>query len=113
MSKDSWTLNSVDPSIFELIDKPILIFTRGGDILFANTPSEHFFQIPAEKLEDRILFEFLDKSSRLALEKCIQTESVIDFTHLALSFKLDHKPDAIIISAQISIVHQDEKIIQY
>ncbi len=113
MSKDNWNLNSVDPSIFELIDKPILIFTRRGDILFANSPSEKFFQIQVEKLEDRILFEFLDKSSRFELEKCIQTESVIDFTPLDLSFKLDHKNVSVNVSAQISIVHQDGKRIQY
>ncbi|MHA1675170.1 MAG: PAS domain S-box protein [Promethearchaeota archaeon] len=113
MSRENWNLNSVDPSIFELIDRPILIFTSRGDILFANTPSEKFFQIPVEKLEARILFEFLDKSSRFALEKCIQTESIIDFTPLDLSFKLDHKSASVDVSAQISIVHQDGNNIQY
>lgn len=86
MSEERWKLNNLDPSIFEMINKPILIFNPSGDILFVNSSVEMFFHHPAEELEKRKIFDFVDNKSQEILKNIILKSPILEFEKAKITF---------------------------
>ncbi|MHA1887295.1 MAG: PAS domain S-box protein [Promethearchaeota archaeon] len=108
MEKTDWILNSVNLEILEYLDKPAVIFTPLGDIKFVNSEAETFFNITAENLEQRSLFEFLSKRSIQKIEGIIEQDPFLEAERIYLQFHFQAQAQKFKIYAHISLVHRNE-----
>lgn len=108
MQKTSWKLNSVDLDVFEYISKPAVIFTQLGDIQFVNSYAEEFFQMDAEKLEKRSIYEFLIKTSVQTVESLVEREPFFEESDIKIVFNL--KFQRIKTRIHLHQIHQEKSI---
>ncbi|MCF2140685.1 MAG: PAS domain-containing protein [Candidatus Lokiarchaeota archaeon] len=105
MEKTDWKLNTIDLSIFEYIEKPVLIFSSHGDIIFVNSFTANFLEYNAEELEKHSIFEFLEQKSINMIEGIIEQEKFLDCEVLELTINTFSQQYSII--AHLSLAHQN------
>ncbi|WP_457558995.1 PAS domain S-box protein [Candidatus Harpocratesius sp.] len=104
MEKTDWKLNTIDMSIFEYIEKPVLVFSNHGDIIFVNSFTACFLEYNAEELEKHSIFEFLEQKSINIIKGIIEQESFLESEVLELTINTFSQQYSIL--AHLSLAHQ-------